>query len=220
MNIKKILKFYFVLTLMLAVFAAVSYNDDFRRYMSTYGTSVLNYKFSEPKAYTAVYSPEISPKKTGTEARYYRENPYNVVLDITNDASKSMVSSGSQNVEMMVMNFNTAGETVELEALNLKISGAEGGDIRAAYLTSAGKVIAKAAVSNNRINFSRPDFVIGKDSSSSIKLMLDLSANFKVGSRFRLDIENPEDLKLGINGDSFSVNGYYPIRGEYLTISL
>lgn len=218
MSIKKILKFYLVITLMLTVFAAVSYNDEFKRYMS-YSTSVFGYKYNETKPYSAAYNTREISKNTDSKKIYYKENPYNLVFNISNDASRSMVSPGTQGAEIMTINFKTFNEAMVLKNLTFKIAGAEGNGIKAAYLVSDGKTISTAGISNKYLDFLNIAHKIEKNNLSSIKIVLDLAENFKIGNRFRLDIANPEDIDIEMKDGLYSVNGYYPMKGEYLTIS-
>lgn len=218
MSIKKILKFYLVITLMLTVFAAVSYSDEFKRYMS-YSTSVFGYKYNETKPYSAAYNTKEISKNSDSKKIYYKENPYNLVFSISNDASKSMVSPGTQGAEIMTINFKTFGEAMVLRNLTFKIAGADGNGIKAAYLVSDGITISTANISNKYLDFLNIAHKIEKNNSSSVKIILDLAGNFKIGNRFRLDIETPEDIDIEMEDGLYSVNGYYPMKGEYLTIS-
>lgn len=218
MSIKKILKFYLVVTLMLTVFAAVSYNEEFKRYMS-YSTSVFGYKYNEPKPYASAYNPKYLLNKTGFSNIYYKENPYNLVFNISNDASKSMVANGTQGVEIMTLNFKPLNESQVLKNLTFKIVGADGNDIKAAYLADGEKIISTASISNKYVTFSNFNYEIGRNNLASVKVVLDLTESFKIGNRFRLDIENPEDIDVEVNGKFYSVNGSYPMKGKYLTIS-
>lgn len=218
MSIKKILKFYLVVTLMLTVFAAVSYNEEFKRYMS-YSTNVFGYKYNEPKLYAAAYNPKSFLNKTDFSNIYYKENPYNLVFNISNDASKSMVANGAQGVEIMILNFKPLNESQVLKNLTFKIVGAGGNDIKAAYLISDEKNLSSATISNKYVTFSNVNYEIGGNNLASIKVVLDLTENFKIGNRFRFDIENPEDIGVGVDDKLFSVNGSYPMKGKYLAIS-
>lgn len=219
MNIKKILKFYFVIVLILTVFASVSYNDEFKRYMSTYTTSVLGYKYNEPKPYVATYDTRVFAKSASLKNTYYKGNPYGLVFNISSDASMSMVASGTQRAGIMTLNFKALNEAQVLKNLTFKIVGAEGNDIKSAYLMSDEKIISTASISNQYVSFLNIAYKIEKNGLASVMVVLDLAENFKIGNRFRLDIENPEDIDMEVNGNLFSANGYYPMRGEYLTIS-
>ncbi len=219
MNIKKILKFYLVLTLSLTVFASLSYNDEFRYYLSTYSTSVLDYKYNDQKPYVTVYSPTVSLKSYEKSYIYYNYNPGNIVFNITNSPDKSMVAAGAKNAEIMSLNFKTANVPVELENLALKIIGIDSDDIDAAYLTIGNEIIAKAYISGEYLKFTNISYDIGANSSSSIKIKLDLSGNLAIGDRIRLDIESPQDVNIRVDNSLYGINGYYPLKGKYLSIS-
>ncbi len=219
MNIKKILKFYLVLTLMLTAFASLSYNDEFRYYLSTYATSVLDYKYNETKPFVSVYSPSASLKSYEKSYVYYKDNPGNIVFNITNSPDKSMVATGTKNAEIMSFNFKTANVPIELENLALKIVGINGDDIDAAYLAIGNEVIAEAYISGDYLKFTNISYGIAANSSSSIKIKLDLSENLKINNRIRLDIESPQDSAIRVNNSLYGINGYYPMKGKYLSIS-
>lgn len=219
MNIRKILKFYFVTTLILTGLAAFSYREEFGRYVSTYSTSVLSYKYNEPKAYSKAFIPPLAAKKADLKRSYYKNNPAGLVFNISNDAAKSMVAPDTAGAEIMALNFKTLNEAQSLKNLTFKIVGANGDDIVAAHLMNDEKIISKARVSGEYINFSNIDHLIDANNSASLRVVLDLSENFKIGNRFRLDIEKPEDIDLDVNGKVFAVNGSYPMKGPYLTIS-
>lgn len=219
MNIKKILKFYLVLTLILTVFASLSYNDEFRYYLSTYATSVLDYKYNEPKPYVSLYSPAVSFKPSGKSYVYYKDNPGNIVFNITNSPDKSMVKAGAKNAEIMSLNFKTGSTPVELENLSLKIVGTDADNIDAAYLTVGNEIISEAYIPGGYLRFNNISYDIAANTSSSIKIKLDLSGNLAIGNRIRLDIESPQDVAVRVDNSLHGINGYYPMKGKYLSIS-
>ena len=60
---------------------------------------------------------------------------------------------------------------------------------------------------------------IGKNSDVILTLYVNLSLKLHTGQRIRMDIEKPEDLVLLVGKKLYEVSGYYPIKGEYISIA-
>lgn len=206
MNTKKILKFYLFATISLSSIAALSLNDTFRSYIPDYYTSVLD---SEVKT--------VAPIENN-DSKFYRNNPADVMFVIGGESRKSLVPAGTKNADFMNLSFKIGKTNVQLNGIAFKITGARGNDIKNAYLTDGKAIIATASISNDKIKFPNIGYLMDANTASNLQLKVDLGDGLKVGQIISLEVENPNDINMTVEGGNYSLNGHYPIRGKYLSI--
>lgn len=229
MSINKIFKFYLILTLSLGAIAGLSYSDTVKSYYSTYSATVFNAfgdlnknvndDFFAKKPYAAAYALEEFIKPSPNNFLRENRNAYVINFSITQDAEKRLVKPGTKAAEVMQFVFKTGKENLEFDKMNLKIIGVEPHDIKKAYLFEGEKLLSKVSPSGEYLKFDNIDYQLKSNSTGVLAVRLDISSNLMTHDRIRLDIENAEDLSLTVGGESYSLNEYYPIRGEYLSIA-
>ncbi len=215
MSTKKILKFYLIATLSLSSLAALSFNENFRSYIPEYYISVLDYKHNESKPYLELAT---EPPVSGDDSKIYRDNPAEVMLVMNGVSEKSLVAAGTKNADFMDISLKIGQTDVQLNGIAFKISGATGKDIKNAYLTHGKAIIATATIINDRIKFPNMGYLMKGGTAANLQLKVDLGDELKVGQVISLEIENPDDINMTVNGESYSLNGHYPIQGKHLSI--
>lgn len=215
MSTKKILKFYLIATLSLSSLAALSFNDNFRSYIPDYYVSVLDYQHNESKPYLEVKAE--SPVSV-SDNKIYRDNPAEVMFVMNGVSEKSLVAAGTKNADFMNISLKIGQTDVQLNGIAFKIFGATGKDIKNAYLTDGNAIIATATITNDRIKFPNMGYFMKGGTAANLQLKVDLGDGLKSGQVISLEIENPDDINMTVNGESYSLNGHYPMQGKYLSI--
>lgn len=228
MNISKIFKFYLILTLSLGTIAGLSYSDTVKSYYSTYSATVFNAfddfdenatdDFFKKKPYAAAYTLEEFVAPSPNNFLRGNRNGRVVNFSITQDPEKRLVKPGTEGAEIMQFVFKTGKENLEFDRVNLKIVGVETHNIKRAYLFEGEKLLGKVSPSGEYLKFDNIDYQLKSNSTGVLAVRLDVSDKLMTHDRIRLDIENAEDLSLTVGGENYTLNEYYPIRGEYLSI--
>ena len=226
MNIKKILKFYLILTLTITGLSLLSYSDVIKNYTSHYYADVLDsmdnwwgnsdYKYLQGK--NEAYLPDDSRNSSRRNFSDIKNVSANLNFSISNDSKNAYALPGTKLVEIMSLNFKTQEEPLKLRSVKLKISGVDFGAVERAYLMVGDSVVSNADVSQDYLNFSAIGYDVESNSTASFSIKLDLNPSMKSGQRINLDIESPEDMDIVVDGKSFKVSELYPIQGKYLTI--
>lgn len=223
MNIKKILKFYLVLTLSITAMSLLSYSDMIRNNASHYYANALNtldqffddsdYKYSEAKTglYALNNNSEILRKD-------FKNDSEGFSFSINNIPGKAYALPESKMAEIMNLNFKTKEKSLEIKSISFKIEGVAPENIVAAYLFNKEKVLSTAKNGNGSLFFDGMNYEIAPNSSEVLTVKLDLGSNLKPGNRIRLDIVAPEDLVMELENESIDFDGSYPIKGKYLSI--
>lgn len=215
MNTKKILKFYLFATISLSSLAALTLNDTFRSYIPDYYTSVLDYKYSDDKPYLET---KPLPPLEDNDSKFYRNNPADIMFVIGGDSGKSLVQAGTKNADFMNLSFKIGQTNVQLNGIAFKVIGAIGNDIKNAYLTDGKAIVATASISNDKIKFPNMGYLMTANTAANLQLKVDLGDGLKVGQIISLEVENPDDINMAVEGGNYSLNGHYPIRGKHLSI--
>lgn len=228
MNISKIFKFYLILTLTLGTIAGLSYSDTVKSYYSTYSATVFNAfgdfnknagdDFFKKKPYAAAYTLEEFVTPSSNNFLRENRNARMVNFSITQDAEKRLVEPGTDAGEIMQFVFKTGNENLEFDKVNLKIVGVEPHNIEKAYLFEGEELLSKVSPAGEYLKFNNIDYQLKPNSTGTLAVRLDVSNNLMTHDRIRLDIEKAEDLSLTVGGENYTLNEYYPIRGEYLSI--
>ncbi|MDA1060706.1 MAG: hypothetical protein O3B47_02845 [bacterium] len=229
MNIKGILKLYLVLTLSLSGVAILSYSDTAVQYYNTYSATVFNafgdfdekpdYKYFDKKPFASAYSLDQFIVKRQHLFLSENKNPNIANFSISSDPEKRFVKPGTNGAEIMQLIFKTGNEDLELDNLTFKIVGVDPSMIANAYLFDGGKELRSALHNQDKLIFNNIDYLLTPNGQADLSVRLSLSNGLKNHDRVRLDIESPEDISIYVAGKPFSINEYYPIRGEYLSIS-
>ena len=216
MNTKKILKFYLITTLSLSSLAALSFNDTFRSFIPDYYSSVLDYKNS---GMMTTVDKDIVSSNGESDSQIYRDNPAEIMFTISGDSSKSLVFAGAKDAAFMDVSFKIGQTDVQLNGLAFKILGVSGSNIKNAYLTDGKAIVATASISDDKIKFPNMGYLMNAGTAANLQLKVGLGDKLRVGQVISLEIENPDDVNLTVEGGSYSLNGHYPIQGKYLSIA-
>jgi|GEM_PF-2224270 len=213
MNTKKILKFYLVVTLSLSSIAVLSLSGAFEGFIPNYYSSVLDYKGGEAKPYL-----EAQTQNSTDDYHIYNKNPDEIMMDISGNSGATLVTAGAKDANFMNVIFKIGTMDVQLNGIAFKVSGVDGGAIENAYLTHGKAIIATAVITKDRIKFPNIDYEMPAGEVKNLQLKVDLGTNLKPGQIISLEIENPDDINMTVDGGSYSLNGQYPIQGKYLSI--
>lgn len=213
MNIAKIIRVYFIFTMMVASIAVLSYNDGFEDYI----LSVLHTTDSSMNA--SVITP-LSSFDSGKE--FFSKNKSTSLLNfkITKEQYGGFAAPGAEGAKVMGFYFKTGAEAVILKDLKLKLEGVTPDVIEKAYISDGRNILKVGNVSGDYYSFNNINEIIDPNKSRTLYLMVDLSDDVHTGERFRMDIENPEDIVLFTGTDPFRINEYYPIKGKYLSVAM
>lgn len=224
MNIKKILKFYLVLTLSITAMSLLSYSDLIRSNASHYYANTLNaldsffddseYKYLEEKA--IIYNRADVSK---TPKKDFKKTPEGFTFSIGNTPEKAYALAGSRMAEIMDLDFKTMEKTLKIKSIKFTIEGVSQEDIEEAYLFSEDEIVSTAKKGNNKLFFDGMNHEIEPNGSEVLTVKLNLSHNLKTGNRVRLDIMEPGDLAIELDDDPIQPSKNYPINGRYLSIT-
>ncbi|MEK7547368.1 MAG: hypothetical protein AAB540_00585, partial [Patescibacteria group bacterium] len=157
---------------------------------------------------------------TQNGSSFYSQNNNPAVLnfDIVNDPGKSFAKPGANGVNIMSFIFKPQDQDFNLKNLTLKIAGTSSDSIESAHLTSNEEVISIGDESGGYLHFRNMDYRLNAGDEGILNVVLYLNENSWVGDRLRLDIETPNDIEIEVGGSPYKINGYYPIKGKYLSI--
>jgi len=217
------------LTLSLASVAMLSYSNTAVQYYNTYSATVFNafgdfdkgsdYEYFNNKPFALAYSLDEFISERQHNFLSANKNPSVANFSISSNPEKRFVKPGTSGAEIMQLQFKTKDEKFELKDLSLKIVGIDSSMIKDAYLFDGGRELKTAVHSGDKLIFGNIDFSLKANSRASLSVRLTLGSGLQNHDRVRLDIETPEDISMYVGGEPFSVNDYYPIRGEYLSIA-
>lgn len=226
MNLLKILKSYLIFILAITAMASLSYIDSVRNFANGQFASVIDAmghndqkSGSTSFAYTANYDWEnLREEKEGSfEVGNKNENLISFEINPANDGA--FAAPGTSGAPMMDLAIISAEEELELNGFKFKIVGVEADQVKKAYIFDGEKLIALGSRRGEYLNFEGLNIKFAKGKENRLSVKMDVGSKLKTGERIRLDIEKPEDIDLKVGGEPYLVNSYYPIKGEYLTIS-
>lgn len=217
MHIVKILRAYLVFILTITAASLLTYSDTAKLYLA----SVLHSSkenIGEVKSNFPMYI--VGSVFQKNEKNFVMEKEFAGVVNffISQNKENSYAAPGAKNAPIMELNFKSGKDTLELKNLRLKVAGVEAEKIEGIYLSFNDKNL-KGRKNDSYFVFENINYKLTGGMGGIISVSADLSAELKTGQRLRLDIEKPEDIGLEAAGKSYRINGFYPIKGEYLTIS-
>ncbi|MEK7673492.1 MAG: hypothetical protein AAB373_06435 [Patescibacteria group bacterium] len=231
MNIKKILKFYLVLTLILSGASFVNSNDYLHNHVSGYMATVFN-AFGELDASNSeeeeVENIENKVIKTAYSAvpefTFVNETLTSSIANlfdfkIENNPANAYASPGAKQVTLMDFNFKTKNSDLTIGKIKFKTFGLKEGELENAYIYAKDKLISTASIDQEYLEFTDLNYLLAANKEARLTFKIDLSESIKIGTRLRLDLENPEDLKLKINEERFTIQNNFPVKGKYMSIS-
>ncbi len=196
--------------------AVLTFNDTVEKYMA----SVLH--FDEVKAENKssfLYNIDSDIQINDYFYSAENQNPNLINLTITHDPTQAFATSGSSDNEIMKLVVTTYEEPFVLKSLRFKIVGVEANKIKEIKLFDGETELASATILKGYATIKDLNFAVGKNTVQEISVKVDFSEELSSGDRLRLDIEAPEDLVILVGGENYHVNEYYPIKGEYLSIT-
>ncbi len=212
MNIAKIIRVYFIFTMMIASIAVFSYNESFEDYI----LSVMHAGSDAVSASTI--TPLMDFRSGMKEFSSKNESSSLLTFKFVNDPYNGFVAPGTEDAELMGLYFKTGSETVILKDLKLKLEGVDPEYIEKAYITDGQDVLKVGTGYGEYYSFKNINEIIEPNKSRTLYLLVDLSEDIRTGERFRMDIESPDDIVLFAGIDPFGIDEYYPIKGKYLSV--
>lgn len=217
MNVKKILKFYLVFTLLITGAASLSYSDVVKNYVPSFLYSGED-KYLKNSSFASTLH-AIDFESSGESYVAEKAIKPSFSFEITNDVKKSFAKPGEQNVTFMEYKFKTTTEAIELNVLKLKILGMAPEKIKTVRLLDEDQeVLKEVRVNGEYLEFANISYKLDKNSEGKISFSLDLVEDLKTGERMRFDLEKPEDIGVQAAGKQAKINSYYPLKGKYLSI--
>ncbi|NIA02128.1 MAG: hypothetical protein GWP15_01980 [Nitrospirae bacterium] len=214
MNIAKIIRVYFVFTMMVASIAVLSYNDGFEDY-------ILSVMHANGNAVNASnITPLVDFQSGMKEFSSKNESSSLLTFKFVNDPYNGFVAPGTEGAELMGIYFKAGSETVILKDLKLKLEGIEPEFIEKAYITDGQDILKVGSSFGEYYSFNNINEIIDPNHYRTLYLLVDLSEDVHTGERFRMDIESPDDIVLFTGIDPFSIDEYYPIKGKYLSVAV
>ncbi len=217
MHINKVINTYFAFVMAVSGVAFLSYSSSVNMHFKNSYASVIN--VMDAWSEDGNMGIEIKNNKINTSTEAEKKLVF-VKNDIENFVNFEIVDgigfaqAGNEKVKIMGLNVDSEDRVV-LDRLRLRL---EGKGVVASYLYDGDKMIAKGKYNKTDdkmyLNFSvRPNAI-----KNTLWVVLDFSKAVTPGDRFSLNIENAEDLELRVAGKTYSVPGYYPIKGKHLSI--
>ncbi|MBD3360838.1 hypothetical protein GF366_03485 [Candidatus Peregrinibacteria bacterium] len=217
MNIAKVIKVYFYFIMVLMATASLTFNEEVKYFI------VSAFHFDEQEyisdASPSGYSANIFAGGSSKIFIAENDNPNLINFSIMNDPEKSFAEPGSKGIYVMDFVFKTKNESMVLRKLTLKVVGVDSENILKAALVKGNKPISEARHKDGYLIFDNINFKIDNDSRNKLALKVSLSPNLQTGQRIRMDIEKPSDIEILVGGRPYTINKYYPIEGEYLSIA-
>jgi hypothetical protein len=218
MNIAKVIRAYFIFVMAISCVAVFSYNSTLNNFI----VSVLH--INESGLATAglfnSVSSEIPFDNNGRQTFISKnENDALVNFRIMNNPEGAYAPPGSTNVPMMAFSIKTNNEVALLKDLKLKIVGVDSELITKAVIGDDKELLEVGGKNGEYFVFKNINHKINSNSIEKLILYVDLSEELHTGQRFRMDIEKPEDIVMAVGPEPFTIDAYYPIEGEYLSVA-
>jgi hypothetical protein len=196
--------------------ASLSYNDDVMKYYSSTLHSING--LSQNISSNSFKSSFIS-LFSNVEANNF-ENTNESLLDLkfVNDSYTAFAYPGSQDVNVMNLQFKSYDAAMDLESLNLNLIGISSNNIGNVVLKDGDSILAYAKRNEEYFYFSDLNYKIPPNSVSELSLNVDLGAAINIGERLHFDIEKSTDISINVGGTSHTINGFYPKIGKHLSI--
>ena len=212
MHIAKVIRAYFYFVMAVVSFAALGYNQVANQYYA----SVLNaVGFDVDQAVvektTAIF-PGLSFRSDADSEFVYEGD---ALVNFRLNDGDGFAAAGEKGVSVMNLELGALEEDVVFNSLRLKLVGAEA--VEKVYLFDGENELANSSVRDGYVDFSRLAYIVEDNVKLSVKV--DVSEKVGVGARFRFDIEDADDLEIYVDRDAFVLRAYYPMRGDYLSIS-
>jgi hypothetical protein len=218
MNIAKLIKGYFIFVMAISSVAVFSYNDSF----SNYVVSVLHSdnSLTQVSPLQNVFD-KISSENylSGSIFTSINQNPSLINFLIESNPEGSFAEPGSQNSKVMTFSLKADADPMVLESLKLKVVGIDSSYVGRATLSFGDYVFSKGRRDGDYFIFDNLNIRVAPNGFKTFDLLVNISSEVKTGNRFRFDIESPDDIGLNVNGETYIIDGYYPIKGTYLSIA-
>lgn len=199
MNIEKIIKGYFMFVL---VVLGIAVSKD-APLATQYLVSVLHNGES------------VSVEQTEENAATVTV-PFEIVTD--NDGFIAYIVPGEKDRDGIVLKLTALEENISLKNLRMKIDGVNPMIIKNAYLLKDGEVLAKGKKKDDRLQFSGFKLNIEAGESVDLTVQFALSTYAQAGERFRLIMEEADDLTIDAKNRKYDLPGGFKIKGPYLSV--
>ncbi len=212
MDIKKIVKTYFVFVAMVSVVAVLSSFQPTKSMLANVMGAATH----------SSYSVNYDDKNIGVEIveKYISAgfDAENVVLSFDNNPTSAYCRPGTEKKEVMQIVLESKKSEGYFKNIILKLSGVEPEMIKNLYLSDSENILAVAETHQEYFRFNNLDLLIAQGESLRLHLLADFSDELKPGQRLRFDLEDEDDVFLVVNQKLCSVSEIFPVLGKYLTI--
>lgn len=196
----------------------MSYSDTVNNY-SQYALSVLHVGDTSEFELKKEYNPHTA----GLE---YESNEESVLVKNESDVSvnfelekgeSGFAEAADEGINPMNIVLYDEKQAVELKSLKLKMKG-ETSIVNKAYLRVDGEKLFEGKVNGEYVEFGKIAYVVEPGNKVTFRLVVDLNGELKISDRVNFSVEKAEDVVVEIAKEKTKLNGYYPIKGESLTV--
>lgn len=141
-----------------------------------------------------------------------------LILELSNVADKRFAEPSSPDNQMMTLDFK-ANKDAKVYNLTLKLVGTESSNVGRVSLIDGKKIVAVGQRDGEYFHFNGINMDIKSGEAKALILKVSLGSALKPSDRFRMDIENPEDIQIKVEGRNYELGSDFPMKGSYLTVS-
>ncbi|MBD3330899.1 hypothetical protein GF354_05225 [Candidatus Peregrinibacteria bacterium] len=226
MHIKKVIKFYLYLILIISTFALLNYNPNFNQYFTSVVHSIDEWgkKYDiDPYTFVGRVEPPVDYdlmqwQEKGDFFISDQDKADGIHFEIFSKDAGSFALPGDRNAYVMTFRIKAFDEPIRLSSLTITPQSSHIDDIPYVSIKSGDKVIPYTEMIDGAFVFKGLNINIPENSQKELHLFADVSPYLNTGDRIRFDILSPEHIKLEKGSSPYSLKHYYPINGEYLTI--
>lgn len=216
----KIIKIYFYFLVLILSIAGSTYNPSIKEFYLDSADKVIVYakeaqQISKMRVNMANVTNYDNSSKQYVSKTVDSNFSDEVFVELKKFEDRNFARIGEQEVVLMDIQLKTLSNDIELNKISLTLSGAEAEKLSELFIEYSEQKYFPTVKSGNIFVFN---FDVSLSNSSNLLLKANLSDNFIVNQRFRLDIENASDFEFTMNGKKYSPKSNYPILGPYFSI--
>ncbi|MBU1151277.1 hypothetical protein KJ632_00445 [Patescibacteria group bacterium] len=155
--------------------------------------------------------------KTAEILRNFNYNPDLFEVEFSQNAEKAYAHIGSSGQEVMKLTVR-AFEDLTIDDLKLTVGGLDYKFVDNLYLSNGEGFDFYAKKFGNEFLFKNLNRKIANGEEDTYTFYADFAEIGRVGERFSLDVFEPGDFALAVDGDEFAISDRFPSVGEYFTI--
>ncbi len=235
MTAKKVIKFYFGFMMLIVTATALSYNDSVKEYyastlhgMNDFVEDLQHHNetrrenmIPDVKEDFLAQQDEVT-NSASTKFRMVNENSNLINFDVVKNQDSYFSTPGGKGINVMSFDLRTYSSDLELDYLKLKVYGTGSENIgKVSLVEKIGEekiIVAFGKRSGEYFVFEDIGFEMDKNQKKYLSLQVDFGSGVHSGERIRFDLEKEDDIGMKVDGSKYSVNQFYPIEGEYISI--